>query len=178
MTLNNQVLLTLGASLVLLLAGTHGVRAAPTTSTTTVALHVKFTAPPCSIIPPPEVFLGAMLPGEHSYPAFNIDISCPPGTPVNTALYAEPVGNSLTAGRTDRVDMSGPAGSSGTPAQLWLAEAGSAVALDGAGSTDTTKQFCAGNTDRQCVLTPSTFVSVDTPRGETRATLRFSIAYP
>lgn len=176
MTLNNQVLLTLGASLVLLLAGAHGARAVEAKAT--VTLKATFTAPPCTITTPTEVFLGSMLPGERSYPAFRVGITCPAGTTTDTALYAEPVGINLTAGRADRVDMSGPAGSSGTPAQLWLAEAGNAVDLGGTGSTDKTKRFCAGNTDRQCVLTPSTLVSGDTPRGETRATLRFSVAYP
>lgn len=175
MTLNNQALLTLSASLLLLLAATHPARAVEATAT--VTLKATFTAPPCTITTPTEVFLGAMLPGERSYPAFRVGITCPAGMTTDTALYVENV-SSLTAGRTDRVDMSGPAGSTGTPAQLWLTAEGNPVALDGSGSTDETKRFCAGNADRQCVLTPSTLVSADTPRGETRATVRVSVAYP
>lgn len=175
MTFSNQILLALSSTLMLLLAGTHPARAV--SSTATVTLRATFTAPPCSITTPDQVFLGAMLPGSRSYLPFNISISCPSATA--TALYAQIVQGALTSGAPDRVNMTSPAGSPGTPAQLWLTDAdGKTVTLDGSGATDSTKGFCAGTADRSCTLTPSVQVAADTPKGQTTATVRFSVMYP
>ncbi|MBC3378675.1 fimbrial protein [Serratia fonticola] len=174
MRFNNQLLLALSSSLLLLLAGTHPARAV--SSTATVTLKATFTAPPCTIATPDQVFLGGMLPGSRSYLPFNISISCPSVT--STVLYAQIVQGVLTSGSTDRVDMSGPAGSMGTPAQLWLTTEGKTVTLDGSGATDSAKGFCAGTADRTCSLTPSVQVVADTPKGQTTATVRFSVMYP
>lgn len=176
MTLNNQLLLALSSLVMLILAGTPPALAV--SATATVTLKATFTAPPCTITVPDQVFLGSMLPGEQSYAPFKVSVTCPGGSTATSALYAEVVSGSLTSGRTDRVDMNGPAGSSGTPAQLWLTAEGKTVALDGTGSTDDTKRFCTGTTDRQCSLIPSTLVSTGTPRGETTATIRVSVVYP
>lgn len=174
MTFSNQILLALSSTLMLLLAGTHPARAA--SSTATVTLKATFTAPPCSITTPDQVFLGSMLPGSRSYLPFNISISCPSAT--STALYAQIVQGVLTSGTPDRVDMTGPAGA-GTPAQLWLTDAGGkTVMLDGSGATDSSRGFCAGTADRSCTLTPSVQVAADTPKGQTTATVRFSVMYP
>ena len=147
-----------------------------TTIPLTVTLKATFTVPPCTLTVPDRVFLGSILQGQKSYRPFSVGITCPSVT--ETALYAEVVSGSLTSGSTTRVNMTGPAGP-GTPAQLWLtAPDGKAVVLNGSGKYTPAFRFCSGNTSRDCVLTPYTQVSADTPRGQTHVTLRLSVAYP
>lgn len=175
MTLNNQLFAGTGIGLLLMLTGIHSAYSA--TATASVTLKATFIAPPCTITTPDQVPLGMMLSGSRSYLPFSIDISCPSAT--STFMYVQIVQGALTAGTSDRVDMSGPAGTPGTPAQLWLTDSdGKKVTLDGSGASDNTKGFCAGTTDRTCHLTPSVQVAANTPKGLTTATLRFSIAYP
>lgn len=143
-------------------------------STDTVTLKATFTAPPCTLTVPDQVFLGSILQGTKSYRPFSVEISCPATT--NTALYAEAVSGSLAA--ADMMTMTGP-GTPGQPANIWLTDPdGKKVVLDGSGKTTPGVQFCSGNTNRSCVLTPYTQVFADTPRGQTSATLRFSVTYP
>ncbi|MEG2398566.1 MAG: fimbrial protein [Citrobacter sp.] len=176
MRLNNHIVMALMSSLVLLMAGVNQAHAATNTATATVTLKATFTAPPCTLTVPDQVFLGSILQGIKSYRPFSVEISCQMVT--NTALYAEVVSGTLTSGSTTRMDMTGPA-NTGTPAQLWLtAPDGNAVRLDGSGNTTPTSRFCSGNTNRSCTLTPYTQVAADTPRGQTSATLRLSVAYP
>ncbi|EAA7288980.1 fimbrial protein [Salmonella enterica subsp. enterica] len=174
MTLNKVALLALTSSLALLMAGLPSARGA--TATATVTLKATFTAPPCTLTVPPTVFLGSILQGEKTYRPFSIDISCP--SPVRTVVYAQQMGSSLVSGNAARMEMSGPAGASGTPAQFWLNAEGKDILLDGSGATDETRGFCDGTTNRACTLTPSTLVAPDTPRGQTTATIRFSVMYP
>lgn len=175
MTLNKPVFSGSVIGLLLIIAVAHNAHSA--TATASVKLKATFIAPPCTITTPDRVPLGMMLPGSRSYLPFSITISCLSATP--TFLYAQIVQGSLSAGTTDRVDMNGPAGTTGTPAQLWLTDSdGKTVILDGSGASDNTKGFCTGTTDRTCRLTPSVQVAANTPKGLTTATVRFSVAYP
>ena len=175
MTLNNQLFAGTGIGLLLMLTGIHSTYSA--TATASVTLKATFTAPPCTITTPDQVPLGMMLPGSRGYLPFSITFSCTNST--STFLYAQIVQGVLTAGTSDRVDMSGPAGTPGTPAQLWLTDSdGKTVTLDGSGATDNTKGFCTGTTERTCRLTPSVQVAANTPKGLTTAIIRFSVAYP
>lgn len=154
-------------------------QAAGPSATATVTLNITVVQPPCSISLPATVSLGSILESVRSYPPFSIDISCTAGSTTVTSLFAEIVQGSLTPGYADRIDMTGPAGSSGTAAQLWLtAPDGGRVVMDGSGSTEAGSQFCEGSSSRQCTLTPYTRTVADTPRGETTAVVRFSVAYP
>lgn len=176
MRLNNHIVMALMSSLVLLMAGVNQAHAATNTATATVTLKATFTAPPCTLTVPDQVFLGSITPGTKIYNPFSVEIACPTAT--NTVLYAQVVSGTLTSGSTTRMDMTGPA-NTGTPAQLWLTSSeGKVITLDGSGSTDSTKGFCGGTSNRTCTLTPATLVAPDTPRGQTSATLRFSVAYP
>ncbi|MDQ4429067.1 fimbrial protein [Yokenella regensburgei] len=176
MRLSDYGVMALMSSLVLLMAGVNQALAATNTATVTVTLKATFTAPPCTLTQPDQVFLGSILQGKQSYTPFSVEIACP--TPTNTALYAEVVSGTLTAGSTTRVNMTAPV-NTGTPAQLWLTSPdGNPVTLDGSGNTTPASRFCSGDASRSCVLTPYTQVAADTPRGETTATLRLSVAYP
>ncbi|POT58545.1 fimbrial protein [Citrobacter amalonaticus] len=175
MTLNKAALLALSSSLVLLIAGPHPVQAA-TTATATVTIKATFTVPPCTLTVPPTVHLGSLVNGAQTHYPVKIDISCP--TPVSTVIYGQQVGSSLVAGSSTRMAMTGPTGSSGTPAAFWLTAESHEVDLTGDGATDKTKGFCAGTDNRSCTVTPSTLVVQDTPRGQTTATVRFSVMYP
>ena len=174
MTLNKAALRVFSSSLVLLMAWLPSARAA--TSSATVTLKATFTAPPCTLTVPPTVHLGSLLNGTQSYNPVKIDINCP--IPTNTVIYGEQIGSAMVGGNASRMEMTGPAGVTGTPAQFWLSTAGKEIDLTGDGATDTTKGFCAGTDNRSCTLTPSTVVVPDTPRGQTTATVRFSVMYP
>lgn len=162
-----------------LLAGVAPVRAATNVATATIVLTATFIKPPCSLAVPTQVMLGDMPPdgNAHGHAPLSVQITC--WTPMDVALYAEVVQGSLTTGRTDRMDMTGPV-STGTPAQLWLTSPsdGKDIVLDGSGATDPGHSFCRGTTTRECVLQPTTQAFADTPRGLTRATLRLSVMYP
>ncbi|MBC6504730.1 fimbrial protein, partial [Citrobacter freundii] len=168
MTLNKAVLLAVVPSLVLLTAGRHPAHAA-STATATVTITATFTAPPCTLTVPPTVFLGSILQGKQTYRPFSIDIACP--TPTNTAIYAQQISGTIVDSSGTRMAMSGPPG--GTPAEFWLESESKEIDLAGGGAGDATKGFCAGDTNRSCMLTPFTQVATDTPRGETTATVRF-----
>ncbi|EBP9818083.1 fimbrial protein [Salmonella enterica] len=175
MTLNKAVLLALTSSLVLLAAGHSPVHAA-STATATVTIKAKFEVPPCTLTVPPTVFLGSILPGTQNYRPFTIDIECP--VPVSAVIYGQQMGSAMVSGSRTRMAMTAPAGS-GTPAAFWLSTEGKEIDLTGNGALDATLGFCAGTTDkRSCTLTPSTLVEADTPRGQTMATVRFSVMYP
>ena len=176
MTLNKVVLLALSSSLTLLMAGLHPVQAATNTATATVTIKATFTAPPCTLTVPATVFLGSLLNGTQSYSPVKIDISCP--VPTNAVIYGQQVGSALVAGSRTQMAMTVPAGSSGTPAAFWLSAEGKEIDLTGDGATDETLGFCAGADNRSCTVTPSTRVTPDTPRGQTSATVRFSVMYP
>lgn len=178
MRLNSRVLLI--SVLQVFLCNSLVVQAAPSaTASATVTLDITVTEPPCNITFPSSIVLGTIPQGVHSYPSFDINISCTAGSTTSTALFAQLVQGTLTSDHNDRIDMTSPEGSSGTPAQLWLtAKDGKAVVMDGSGSTNVNSQFCTGTTDRQCTLTPNTQVAMDTPRGKASAVVRFSVAYP
>lgn len=175
MTLNKAVLLALSSSLELLIAGLHPVQAAATASAT-VTIKATFTSPPCTLTVPDTVFLGSLLNGTQTHYPVKIDISCP--TSVSAVIYGQQVGSSLVTGSSTQMAMTGPAGSGGTPAAFWLSAEGKDIDLTGDGATDEAKGFCAGTDNRSCTLTPSTRVEADTPRGQTTATVRFSVMYP
>lgn len=177
MPLNKHAVMVLMSSLALLVTGGHRVHAADTyRASATVTLKATFMAPPCTLTVPDTVFLGSILRGQQNYRPFSVEIACPTAT--ETALYAEVVSGTLTSGSTTRMDMTGPV-NTGTPAQLWLmAPDGNAVMLDGSGNDSLASRFCGGNSNRSCSLTPYTQVAADTPRGQTTATLRISVAYP
>ncbi|WP_336285300.1 fimbrial protein [Citrobacter arsenatis] len=176
MRFSKHVVVMLMSSLALLVAGIHNAHAATNEATATVTLTATFTSPPCTLTVPDQVFLGSIVPGTKQYSPFSVEINCPATT--NTALYAEAVSGSLTSGSITRVDMTGPV-NTGTPAQLWLMSPdGKAVVLDGSGKNTPGARFCSGNANRSCTLTPVTQVDATTPRGQTSATLRLSVAYP
>lgn len=148
------------------------------TTSNRVTVTARFTAPPCTLTMPDRVNLGAILPGAQSYPPFIIRLDCPLPAAI-IALYAEIVQGSLSAGSNNRVDMTGPAGSSGTPVKLWLTDNdGKEVMLDGSGSSEESGRFCSGTGSRNCTITPNTEVEIDTPRGLTSAMLRFNVIVP
>lgn len=147
------------------------------TATATLTMNANFSAPPCTVTVPGNIFLGAILPGEKIYPSFTVDVNCTSAT--RAALYAEPAsGEPLISGMTTRIEMSGPAGVAGTPAQFWLNTEGKEIDLTGTGATDTARTFCEGTDSRGCTLTPATQVVMDTPKGQTTATIRIGIMYP
>ncbi|EPS0558337.1 fimbrial protein [Enterobacter roggenkampii] len=142
----------------------------------TIPVEVTFIDPPCSIVVPDTVSLGYMLTGTHSYDPVYITINC--SSLKSSAIYAEIVQGTLTSGYTDRLNMIGPTGSSGSPVQFWLVDSdGKTISIDGSGITNPASQFCEGSETRQCSFTPLTMISTDTPRGQTQAILRFSIVY-
>ncbi|EIK6281968.1 fimbrial protein [Salmonella enterica] len=174
MTLNKAILLVLAFCLALLAAGHPPVQAVTTTATVTI--NANFTAPPCTLTVPPTVSLGSILPGTQSYRPFTVNIECP--VPVSSVIYGQQMGSTTIPGNSTRMAMTGPAGSSGTPAEFWLNVEGKDIDLTGDGATDAKLGFCAGTDKRSCTLTPSTLVVSDTPRGQTSATVRFSVMYP
>lgn len=147
------------------------------TASTDVPITASIKVITCNLEVPDNVTLGSMTPGTQSYPPFSVKIDCPAS--MNTVLYAQVVSGNLTAGNLDRVDMTGPV-TTGIPAQLWLwsQEDAKVITLDGSGNSDSTKGFCSNTTSRSCTLVPWTLVDVTTPRGQTSATIKFSIRYP
>ncbi|MBU2673304.1 fimbrial protein [Hafnia paralvei] len=174
MTLNKAVHLAFSSLLTLLAAGHQGAQAA-TSASATVTIKATFSSQPCTLTMPSAVHLGGLLNGTQSYNPVKIDINCP--TPTNTVIYGEQIGSAMVGGNASRMEMTVPAGVTGTPAQFWLSTEGKEIDLTGDGATDETKGFCAGTDNRSCTLTPSTLVVQDTPRGQTTATIRFNINY-
>lgn len=174
MRFSKHVVVMLMSSLALLVAKIPHTHAATNEATATVTLTATFTSPPCTLTVPDQVFLGSIVPGTKQYSPFSVEINCPATT--NTALYAEAVSGSLAS--TDSMTMTGP-GTPGQPANIWLTDPeGKKVVLDGSGKNTPGARFCSGNANRSCVLTPYTKVFESTPRGQTSATLRLSVAYP
>ncbi|MFS9421797.1 fimbrial protein, partial [Citrobacter sp. C411] len=93
--MSNYSVMVLISSLTLLVAGGHNVHAATNTATATVTLKATFTAPPCTLTVPDQVFLGSITPGTKIYNPFSVEIACPTAT--NTVLYAQVVSGNLTA---------------------------------------------------------------------------------
>ncbi|EKO4894633.1 TPA: fimbrial protein [Salmonella enterica subsp. enterica serovar Stanley] len=174
MNWNNQGVMVLMSSLVLLMAGSGTHQALALTVTKQMMIKLKVEQPTCSLTLPDSVPLGSLPEGTHARPPFSITAECE--TPVRTTLYAQVVSGILSAGSADRMEMTGSVG--GTPVKLWMAdEDGQNITLNGSGSTDSSKGFCSGTERRNCILTPYTQVAANTPPGDVSATLRFSMTY-
>ncbi|WP_336285926.1 fimbrial protein [Citrobacter arsenatis] len=151
------------------------------TATATVVINATFTMPPCTLTMPATVQLGGLNTGTGTatHSPVKIDIDCPDGENVETALYAQHMSGVLSG--TDKMTMvPGSGTTSGTPALFWLKESGGAtVRLDGTGADIAGNAFCRGTAvKRSCTLTPVTQVFADTVREEVGATVRFNVMYP
>lgn len=162
----------------MLLGNSTPVSAATNSATATVVLKATFTAPPCEVAMPQQIFLGSILPTTASHPPFTLQITCPDAAS-NAAIYGVAVGSNMVT--ASRLAMLNTAGGGGPAAQLWFTQNGSAneIALGVDGATDTSKQFCRGTGAVQtCTLIPWTYAETSSPKGETKATVTFTVVVP
>lgn len=170
--------LRVSMTLAAVLMASSGAHAATNDATATITVKATFVSSLCDVEMPNRIFLGSILPRAISYAPFTLQIRCPDAAST-AALYGVAVGTTMDT--ASRLNMTNVNGDAGTPAKLWFTEGGKPgeIPLGPDGLTDNSKQFCKGVGQIQtCVLTPWTFSTADTPKGETTATVTFTVVVP
>ena len=134
-------------------------------------------ANPCNITVPQTVTLGSLISGTiNEKTSFNVGVNCT-NTSSNYLVYASPGAKGEIAG-SDTVNMAvGGSVPSSNKTTLQLLSRGTAIKLDGSGSTADNAAFCTGNDSQTCTLKAKVVVPSAAATGNAEAIIGFTLRY-
>ncbi|EFS5383718.1 hypothetical protein HXP81_003355 [Salmonella enterica] len=146
-------------------------------ATADVSVEGAVVTPTCAVSGPASHSLGNMTPGTKQQKSpYTLQVTCQ--TDRAYLLYGEAL--SVASQGQDSVGMKvdGQVPAIAQQTTLKLLSNGTAIRLDGTGSTDDGATFCMGTTAQSCTLVPEVDVPAGALKGSVSATLRFSLRHP